>query len=86
MFKLEVFFDFDATAYSTFYLQSLPSKWGTVEWDATYYDFPDVSKVLIPMVGMGKAVKFSFTANHVTDISIAFYRVKYVLSGHKAND
>ena len=86
VFKLEVFFDFDATAYSTFYLQSLPSKWGAVEWDATYYDFPDVSKVLIPMVGMGKAVKFSFTANHVTDISIAFYGVKYVLSGHKAND
>ena len=49
-------------------------------------DFPDVNKVLIPMIGMGRAVKFSFTANHKTDISIAFFGVKYVPSGHKAND
>ena len=86
VFKLETFFDFESTAYSTFYLQSKPSKWGTVEWGATYWDFPDVNKVLIPMVGMGRAVKFSFTADHKTDLSIAFYGVKYVPSGHKAND
>jgi hypothetical protein len=86
VFKLEVFFDFEVTPYSTFYLQSLPSKWGTVEWESAYWDFPDVNKVLIPMVGMGRAVKFSFTADHKTDISIAFYGVKYVPSGYKAND
>ena len=86
VFKLETFFDFESTAYSTFYLQTTPSKWGDVEWGAAYWDFPDVNKVLIPMVGMGRAVKFSFTADHKTDISIAFYGVKYVPSGHKAND
>ena len=86
VFKLETFFDFESTAYSTFYLQTTPSKWGDVEWGAAYWDFPDVNKVLIPMVGMGRAVKFSFTADHKTDLSIAFYGVKYVPSGHKAND
>ena len=86
VFKLETFFDFESTPYSTFYLQTTPSKWGDVEWGAAYWDFPDVNKVLIPMVGMGRAVKFSFTADHKTDISIAFYGVKYVPSGHKAND
>jgi len=85
-FKLETFFDFESTPYSTFYLQTTPSKWGDVEWGAAYWDFPDVNKVLIPMIGMGRAVKFSFTADHKTDISIAFYGVKYVPSGHKAND
>ena len=86
VFKLETFFDFESTPYSTFYLQTTPSKWGDVEWGAAYWDFPDVNKVLIPMIGMGRAVKFSFTADHKTDISIAFYGVKYVPSGHKAND
>jgi hypothetical protein len=67
-------------------LQTKPSKWGTVDWGSAYWDFPDINKVLIPMLGMGRAVKFSFTADHTTDLSIAFFGVKYVSSGYKAND
>jgi len=85
-FKLEWFFDFETTPYSTIYLQTKPSKWGTVDWGSAYWDFPDINKVLIPMLGMGRAVKFSFTADHTTDLSIAFFGVKYVSSGYKAND
>jgi hypothetical protein len=42
--------------------------------------------VLIPMIGMGRAIKFSFSATHKTDLSIAFYGVKYANAGFRAND
>ena len=86
LFQLDVSFDFDTTAYKTFYLQTVFSEWDVVDWDEAYWDFPDVNKVLIPMIGMGRAIKFSFTANHKTDLSIAFYGVKYANAGFRAND
>jgi hypothetical protein len=86
LFQLDVSFDFDTTAYKTFYLQTVFSEWDIVDWDEAYWDFPDVNKVLIPMIGMGRAIKFSFTANHKTDLSIAFYGVKYANAGFRAND
>ena len=86
LFQLDVSFDFDTTAYKTFYLQTVFSEWDVVDWDEAYWDFPDVNKVLIPMIGMGSAIKFSFTANHKTDLSIAFYSVKYANAGFRAND
>jgi len=86
LFNLDVYFDFDTASYKTFYLQSLFSEWDEVFWDEAYWDFPDVNKVLIPMVGMGRAIKFSWTATHSADISIAFYGVKYANAGFRAND
>jgi ribosome-associated protein YbcJ (S4-like RNA binding protein) len=86
LFNLDVSFDFDSTSYKTFYLQTTLSEWEVSQWDSGYWDFPDVNKVLIPMIGMGRAVKFSFTATHKTDISIAFYGVKYANAGFRAND
>ena len=86
LFQLDVSFDFDTTAYKTFYLQTVFSEWDVVDWDEAYWDFPDVNKVLIPMIGMGRAIKFSFTANHKTDLSIAFYGGKYANAGFRAND
>jgi len=86
LFNLDVYFDFDTISYKTFYLQSLFSEWDEVFWDEAYWDFPDVNKVLIPMVGMGRAIKFSWTATHTADISIAFYGVKYANAGFRAND
>ena len=86
MFNLDVYFDFDLTSYKTFYLQSTFSQWDMTEWDSGYWDFPDVNKVLIPMIGMGRAIKFSFSATHKTDLSIAFYGVKYANAGFRAND
>ena len=86
LFNLDVSFDFDDTSYKTFYLQSTFSAWDSTEWESAYWDFPDVNKVLIPMIGMGRAVRFSFTANHKTNLSIAFYGVKYVNAGFRAND
>ena len=86
LFNLDVYFDFDTTSYKTYYLQTRPSKWDEIAWDTAYWDFPDVNKVLIPMIGMGRSVKFSFSATHKTDISISFYGVKYVPAGFRAND
>jgi hypothetical protein len=86
LFNLDVYFDFDLTSYKTFYLQSTFSQWDMTEWDSGYWDFPDVNKVLIPMIGMGRAIKFSFSATHKTDLSIAFYGVKYANAGFRAND
>jgi hypothetical protein len=85
-FVLDQFLDFSGTSYKTYYLQTLPSKWGEVEWGSAYWDFPDINKVLIPMVGMGKAVKFSFSANHKTNLGISFYGVSFVPAGTSAND
>ena len=86
LFALNVYFDFDATIYKTIYLQSTFSEWDVTEWDSGYWDFPDVNKVLIPMIGMGRAVRFSFTADHKTDLSIAFFGVKYAPAGFRGND
>lgn len=86
LFNLDVSFDFDDQTYKTFYLQSTSAAWDLSSWDAAYWDFPDVNKVLIPMIGMGRAVKFAFYANHKADLSIAFYGVKYVNAGFRAND
>ena len=87
-FKLDVFYDYDTTAYKSIYLQSDPSLWdeSTSEWDSTYWDFPDINKVLIPLIGRGKVVKFSFTATHRAGLSISYYGVKYVKSGFRGND
>ena len=86
LFSLDVSFDFDDASYKTFFLQSTFSAWDSTEWESAYWDFPDVNKVLIPMIGMGRAVRFSFSANHKTNLSIAFYGVKYVNAGFRAND
>lgn len=86
LFNLDVSFDFDEQTYKTFYLQSTAADWDSSSWDASYWDFPDVNKVLIPMIGMGRAVKFAFYASHKSDLSIAFYGVKYVNAGFRAND
>jgi hypothetical protein len=86
LFDLDVSFDFDNSSYKTFNLQSTLSAWDSAGWDGSYWDFPDVNKVLIPMIGMGRAVRFVFTANHKADLSIAFYGVKYVNAGFRAND
>ena len=86
LFNLDVSFDFDDASYKTFYLQSTFSEWDTSGWDGSYWDFPDVNKVLIPMIGMGRAVKFAFSAAHRANLSIAFYGVKYVNAGFRAND
>lgn len=86
LFNLDVSFDFDDEAYKTFYLQSTFAGWDTSLWESSYWDFPDVNKVLIPMIGMGRAVKFAFHASHKSDLSIAFYGVKYVNAGFRAND
>ena len=56
------------------------------EWDSSYWNFPDINKVLVPMIGMGKAVKFSFTSNLKNDMKIAFYGVSFIPSGMRAND
>ena len=87
-FKLDVFYDYDTTAYKSIYLQSDPSLWdeSTSQWDSTYWDFPDINKVLIPLIGRGKVVKFSFTATHRAGLSISYYGVKYVKSGFRGND
>jgi hypothetical protein len=86
LFNLDVYFDFDSVSYKTFYLQMQFSEWDVSDWGAAYWDFPDVNKVLIPMIGMGRAIKFSFSANTKTDLSIAFYGVKYANAGFRAND
>ncbi len=86
LFNLDVFFDFETQSYKTFYLQSTPAKWGTSDWDGSYWDFPDVNKVLIPMIGMGRSIRFKFSANHKADLSISFYGVKYANAGFRAND
>ena len=86
LFNLDVSFDFENTSYKTFYLQSTPAEFDSSEWDGSYWDFPDVNKVLIPMIGMGRSVRFLFSANHQADLSIAFYGVKYVNAGFRAND
>ncbi len=85
-FNLDVSFDFDDASYKTFYLQSLLSEWDVSGWDGSYWDFPDVNKVLIPMIGMGRAVRFLFSADHKANLSIAFYGVKYANAGFRAND
>ena len=85
-FNMDVLFDFDDSSYKTFYLQSTLSAWDESGWDGSYWDFPDVNKVLIPMIGMGRAVRFVFSANHKADLSIAFYGVKYTTAGFRAND
>lgn len=86
LFNLDVSFDFTDEIYKTFYLQSTSAQWDASAWEATYWDFPDVNKVLIPMVGMGRAVRFLFSATHQADLSIAFYGVKYANAGFRAND
>ena len=86
LFNLDVSFDFATESYKTFYLQSTPAEWGTSEWDGSYWDFPDVNKVLIPMIGMGRSVRFKFSASHKADLSISFYGVKYANAGFRAND
>tara|TARA_Y100001951_G_scaffold93122_1_gene88483 strand:+ start:2048 stop:4390 length:2343 start_codon:yes stop_codon:yes gene_type:complete len=86
LFNLDVFFDFETSSYKTFYLQMMFSEWDVSEWGGAYWDFPDVNKVLIPMIGMGRAIKFSFSADNKTDLSIAFYGVKYSTAGFRAND
>ena len=85
-FNMDVLFDFDDVSYKTFYLQSTLSAWDESGWDGSYWDFPDVNKVLIPMIGMGRAVRFVFSADHKADLSIAFYGVKYANAGFRAND
>lgn len=85
-FNMDVMFDFDDASYKTIYLQSTLSAWDESGWDGSYWDFPDVNKVLIPMIGMGRAVRFVFSANHKADLSIAFYGVKYANAGFRAND
>lgn len=86
LFNLDVSFDFATESYKTFYLQSTPADFDSSEWDGTYWDFPDINKVLIPMIGMGRSVRFLFSANHQADLSIAFYGVKYANAGFRAND
>ena len=86
LFDLNVFYDFSDTSYKTHYLQSIGSNYGDVEWDSSYWNFPDINKVLVPMIGMGKAVKFSFTSNLKNDMKIAFYGVSFIPSGMRAND
>ena len=86
LFDLDIYYDFSNTAYKTFYLQSVGSDFDSVDWDDAYWDFPDINKVLVPMIGMGKAIKFSFRSNHKTSMGIAFYGVSYVPSGIRAND
>jgi len=86
LFNLDVSFDFATDSYKTFYLQSTPADFDASEWDGTYWDFPDINKVLIPMIGMGRSVRFLFSANHQADLSIAFYGVKYANAGFRAND
>ncbi len=86
LFNLDVAFDFTDSSYKTFYLQSTLSEWDVSGWDGSYWDFPDVNKVLIPMVGMGRAVRFLFSATHQANLSIAFYGVKYANAGFRAND
>ena len=85
-FNLDVAFDFVDESYKRFYLQSMLSSWDVSEWEATYWDFPDINKILVPMVGMGRAIRFTFTADHQADVSIAFYGVKYSNAGFRSND
>ena len=85
-FNLDIAFDFVDESYKRFYLQSMLSSWDVSEWEATYWDFPDINKILVPMVGMGRAIRFTFTADHQADVSIAFYGVKYSNAGFRAND
>ena len=88
VFQMQVFYDYDTTAYKTIYLQSDPSLWDetTSEWDGTYWDFPDINKVLIPLIGRGRVVKFSFTAEHQNPLTISYYGVKYKRGGYRSND
>ena len=88
VFQMDVFYDYDTTSYKTIYLQSDPSLWNstTSEWDGTYWDFPDINKVLIPLIGRGRVVKFSFTANHKSPLTISYYGVKYKRGGYRSND
>ena len=86
LFDMKTYFDFSDEEYKTFYLQSKASYYSSVDWDAAYWDFPDINKVLVPMIGMGKAIRFSFISNHKTDMKIAFYGVSFVPSGIRAND
>jgi len=85
-FTLKVYFDFVDTAYQTINLQSYPTLWDEVLWDVPYWDFPDINKVLIPMLGRGRAVKFSFECDHQEDLSISYYGVKYIAKGFRGNE
>ena len=85
-FNLDIAFDFVDESYKRFYLQSMLSSWDVSEWEATYWDFPDINKILVPMIGMGRAIRFTFTADHQADVSIAFYGVKYSNAGFRSND
>ena len=86
LFDMALFYDFNTAPYKTFYLQSASSYFDAVAWDSAYWDFPDINKVLVPMVGMGKAIRFSFSSSHKTDMKIAFYGVSFIPSGIRAND
>ncbi|MDP6771347.1 MAG: hypothetical protein QF704_11675, partial [Anaerolineales bacterium] len=85
-FTLDQYLDFSSSSYKTYYLQTVASTWGDIDWDSGYWDFPDINKVLVPMVGMGKAVKFSFKANHADNLGISFYGVSFAPAGMRAND
>lgn len=85
-FDMAVYFDFEDTAYKTYKLQSTPSFWDEGAWDTSYWDFPDINKTLIPMIGRGKSVKFSFTADHASEVNISFYGVSFVPAGFRGND
>ena len=85
-FTLSVYFDFESSVYKSYLIQPQPSHWDQATWDASLWDYPDINKTLIPLLGRGKAVKFSFTANSTAELSISFYGVQFKPAGFRGSD